>query len=137
VTSILRIERFNYAIGAIVIAAAALTQPRDIALGLAVGAILTCANFFVLRKLVTKWTREAATGRGGNSSLLMLPKMLGMMGAVAVAILVLPIHVVALAIGYSIFLVSIVAEVIYSALRTPEREPTAPQAPEPSEHNHG
>lgn len=136
-TSILRIERFNYAIGAIVIAAAALTQPRDIALGLAVGTILTCANFFVLRKLVTKWTREAAAGQGGNSSLLMLPKMLGMMGAVAVAILLLPVNVVALAIGYSIFLVSIVAEVIYSALRTPEREPTAPEAPEPNEHNHG
>lgn len=127
--SIRRIERLNYGIAAIVIAVAALTQPQDIALGLAVGALLTCANFFVLRKLVAKWTREAATGRGGNASLLMLPKMLGLMGAVALAVLVLPIDVVAFTIGYSIFILSIIVEATYSALRTPP--------PEPNEHNHG
>lgn len=132
-----RIERLNYGIGAIVIAGAALTQPRDIALGLTVGALLTCANFFVLRKLVTKWTREAATGRGGNASLLMLPKMIGLMGAVALAILVLPIDVIAFTIGYSIFIVSIIVEATYSALRTPESEPTAPEPNQSSEHNHG
>lgn len=135
--SILRIERLNYGIGAIAIAVAALTQPRDIALGLAVGTLLTCANFFVLRKLVTKWTREAATGRGGNASLLMLPKMIGLMGAVALAILVLPIDVVAFTIGYSIFIVSIIVEATFSALRTPDREPTTPGHNEPNEHHHG
>src|SRR4051812_33394513 len=94
--SMRRIERLNYAIGAIVIAVAALTQPRDVALGLCVGSLLTCANFFVLRKLVTKWTREAATGNGGgNTSLLMLPKMIGLMGAVAVAVVFLPLDVIA------------------------------------------
>jgi len=95
VNSIRRIERMNYGFGAILVAASALTQPQDIALGIAIGVLLTCINFFVLRKLVTKWTREAATGRGGNASLLMLPKMLGLMGAVALAVLVLPIDVVA------------------------------------------
>ena len=34
----------------------------------------------------------------------MLPKMVGMRGAVAVAVLVLPIHAIAFAIGYSIFI---------------------------------
>jgi hypothetical protein len=131
--SIHRIERLNYALGAVVIAVGAVTQPRRIALGLAVGALLTCANFFVLRKLVTKWTREAASGRGGNSSLLMLPKMIGLMGAVALAVIVLPINVVAFTIGYSIFFVSIVLEATYSALR-PEREPSTT---EPNEHTHG
>jgi ATP synthase I chain len=130
--SIRRIERLNYGIGAVVIAAGALTQGREIALGLAVGALLTCANFFVLRKLVTKWTREAASGRGGNASLLMLPKMIGLMGAVALAVLVLPIDIVAFTIGYSIFFVSIIVEATYSALRTPDHEPS-----EPNEHNHG
>ena len=134
--SIRRIERMNYAIGAIVIAVAALTQPRDIALGLTVGALLTCANFFVLRKLVTKWTRQAAAGRGGNASLLMLPKMIGLMAAVALAILVLPINVVAFTIGYSIFLVSIAIEATYSALRTPDDEPTT-EPTNSDEHNHG
>jgi len=139
VASIRRIERLNYGIGAIVIAAGALTQPRDVALGLAVGALLTCANFFVLRKLVTKWTREAATRRGGNASLLMLPKMVGLMGAVVLALLILPVDVVAFTIGYSIFILSIIIEATYSALRTPEHEPTEPNGHTngQNEHNHG
>ena len=132
--SIRRIERFNYAIGAVVIAVAALTQPRDIALGVTVGALLTCINFFVLRKLVTKWTRDAAQGHGGNASLLMLPKMIGLMGAVAIAVVFLPINVVAFTIGYSIFIVSIIVEATYSTLRIPDSEPTTT---EPNEHNHG
>ena len=48
----------------------------------------------------------------------MLPKMVGLMGAVAVAILFLPIDPIAFTIGYSIFIVSIVIETTYSALRT-------------------
>ena len=137
--SMRRIERINYAIGAIVIAGAALTQPRHIALGLCVGILLTCANFFVLRKLVTKWTREAQTGNDrGNTALLMLPKMIGLMGAVAVAILVLPIDVVAFTIGYSIFLISIIVDTTYSALRPQPGQASPPNQPtEPSEHNHG
>jgi hypothetical protein len=137
--SIRRIERFNYAIGAVAIAVAALTQPRDIALGVTVGALLTCGNFFVLRKLVTKWTRDAAQGRGGNASLLMLPKMIGLMGAVAIAIVFLPINVVAFTVGYSIFLISIAIEATSSTLRIPDDEPgAAPTKPTNSdEHNHG
>lgn len=132
--SILRIERLNYGIGAIVVAIGAITQARDIALGLAVGVLLTCINFFVLRKLVTKWTREAARGQGGNASLLMLPKMVGLMGAVALVILFTSVDVVAFTIGYSIFIVSIIVEATYSALRTPDEEPTHS---EPNEHKHG
>jgi len=140
--SIQRIERLNYAIGAVVIAVAALTQARSIALGLTVGVILTCANFFVLRKLVVKWTSDAAAGRTGSAPLLMLPKMIGLMGAVAVAVLLLPIDVVAFTIGYSIFLISIIAETTYSALRPQPSQhhtsgPTSNGPSEPSEHNHG
>lgn len=148
--SIRRIERLNYGIGAVVIAVAALTQARSIALGLTVGALLTCLNFFVLRKLVVKWTSDAAAGRTGSAPLLMMPKMIGLMGAVAVAVLVLPIDVIAFTIGYSIFLISIVVETIYSALHsshTPEGAapgsphdfpPTEPTDPtQSSEHTHG
>jgi len=121
--SILRIERLNYGIGAIVSAAGAITQPRQIALGLAIGCALTCANFFVLRKLVTKWTTDASEGRTGAAPYLMLPKMVGLMGAVAIAILLLPIDAVAFVIGYSIFLVSILIETLYSALvPSPDQE---------------
>jgi hypothetical protein len=133
--SLLRIERLNYGIGAAVIAVAALTQGRPVALGVTVGVILTCANFFVLRKLVVKWTSDAAAGRTGSAPFLMLPKMVGLMGAVALAILVLPIDVVAFTVGYSIFLISIIVDTTYSALRTQPAPPTEPT--EPSEHNHG
>ncbi|MEO8551230.1 MAG: ATP synthase subunit I [Kofleriaceae bacterium] len=121
--SILRIERLNYGIGAIVSAIGAITQPHTVALGLVVGCVLTCANFFVLRKLVTKWTTDASEGRTGAAPYLMLPKMVGLMGAVAVAILLLPIDAVAFVIGYSIFLVSILIETLYTALvPSPDQE---------------
>ncbi len=122
--SMIRIERLNYALGGILVIAAAITQPQPIALGVAVGVALTCLNFFVLRKLVTKWTSDAAQGKSGNAPLLMLPKMVGLMGAVAVAILVLPIDPIAFTIGYSLFIVSIVLDTTFSALRS-SPEPTS------------
>ena len=89
--SMVRIERLNYGLGGILVIAAAVTQPKDIALGVAVGVALTCLNFFLLRKLVYKWTSDAAKGKTGSAPMLMLPKMVGLMGAVALSILVLPI----------------------------------------------
>jgi hypothetical protein len=128
----LRIERLNYILGGILVLAAAFTQPRPIALGVAVGVALTCANFFVLRRLVTKWTNDAAKGVGGNAPLLMLPKMIVLMGAVAVAILVLPIDAIAFTVGYSLFIVSIVIDTTYSALKAPEST-----TPEGNDNHHG
>ena len=121
--SILRIERINYALGGVLVILAALTQPRPIALGIAVGAALTCLNFNVLRRLVNKWTADAAQGRTGAAPLLMMPKMIGLMAAVALAILFLPIDPIAFVVGYSIFIISIVIDTTYSALRT-EPDPT-------------
>jgi hypothetical protein len=118
--SILRIERINYAIGGVLVIAAALTQSQPVALGIAVGVLLTCLNFFVLRRLVTRWTRDAARGQTGSAPLLMLPKMVGLMGAVAVAILLLPIDPIAFTVGYSIFIISIVIDTSYAALRDPD-----------------
>lgn len=123
--SILRIERINYVLGAVLVAAAALTQSQPIALGIAVGVALTCLNFYVLRRLVSKWTSDAAKGKTGNAPLLMLPKMVGLMGAVAVAILLLPLEPIAFTIGYSIFIISIVIDTTYSALRDPDEGPSS------------
>ncbi len=117
--SIHRIERLNYVLAFVAVVIGLLTQSREIVLGLMIGSALTCLNFYALRRLVVKWTAEAASGKGGNASLLMLPKMVGLMGAVAVAVLFLPIDVVAFAIGYSIFIVSIVIEAATSAFRAP------------------
>jgi hypothetical protein len=114
--SILRIERINYGLGAVVALGSLITQSRAIALGVCIGVALTCVNFFVLRKLITKWTTSAAQGVSSNAPLLMLPKMVGLMLAVAAAVLFLPIDVVAFTIGYSIFIVSIVIETLYSSV---------------------
>ena len=130
--SIQRIERYNYAIAFLLVAVGAVTQPKDVVLGLLVGSGLTCLNFFVLRKLIVKWTADAKTPRGsGAASLLMLPKMMGLMGAVAVAVLLLPLDVIAFTIGYSIFIVSIVIEAVMGAVRG------APDESPGSETNHG
>ena len=114
--SILRIERLNYGLGAILVLASLVTQSRAIALGVCVGVALTCVNFYVLRKLITKWTAAAAKGTSSNAPLLMLPKMVGMMLAVAAAVLFLPIDPIAFTVGYSLFIVSIVIETIYSSI---------------------
>jgi hypothetical protein len=117
--SIHRIERLNYGISAVLVLIALVTQPKAITLGLAAGAALTCANFYVLRRLIVRWTADAAAGRKSNSSMLMLPKMIALMGLVAVAVLLLPINVIAFAAGYSIFIASIVIESIYSTIKPP------------------
>jgi disulfide bond formation protein DsbB len=122
--SLLRIERINYALGGILVIAAAITQPKPIALGIAVGVALTCLNFFVLRKLVFKWTSDAAKGKTGAAPILMLPKMVGLMGAVALAILFLPLDPIAFTIGYSLFIVSIILDTTFSAFRS-NGEPTS------------
>jgi hypothetical protein len=132
--SIRRIERFNYALAGVLVLVGALTQSQRVALGLAVGAGLTCLNFYVLRRLVTRWTADAAKGKPSNASMLMLPKMILLMGAVAVSILLLPIDPIAFAIGYSIFLLSILIESVYSAMKSPEDEAAPPHN---NEHGHG
>lgn len=122
--SILRIERINYAIAGVLVIVATLTQSREVALGIAVGAGLTCLNFNVLRRLVVKWTADAAAGRTGHAPMLMMPKMLGLMLAVAAAIFLLPIDPIAFTIGYSIFIISIVIDTTYSAARNDDPTPT-------------
>lgn len=134
--SIHRIERMNYALAILVtVGGLFITQSRPITLGLMVGSGLTCINFFVLRKLVVKWTTAAQSGKPtGTASMLMMPKMVLLMGAIALAVLLLPIDVIAFTIGYSIFIVSIVVEAVYSALRTPD---PAPEPDSESETHNG
>lgn len=112
--SMRRITRLNFILGGALTIAAAITQPRDIALGVLVGVILTCANFIVLSALVRKWTAEAAAG-AMRSGALVMPKMLGLMVAVVCALEFLPIDAAAFAVGYSTFVVSIMVEALYSA----------------------
>jgi hypothetical protein len=108
--SMTRIERMNYLFGAaLVIGAALTTEPRH-ALGIAVGVALSCLNFVVLSRLVKNWIRPGSTiGRGG---FLFLPKTMVLMISVVLALAFLPISGVGLAIGYSVFVISIFVEAI-------------------------
>ena len=76
----------------LVLRRARVTQPQSVGLGVAVGVALTCLNFFVLRRLVVKWTRhDAAAGKSAAAPLLMMPKMMILlMGAVAASLCVPP-----------------------------------------------
>jgi hypothetical protein len=137
--SILRIERFNYGLSAVATLVALFTQTRSVVLGFAVGAGLTCLNFYVLRRLVVRWTADAAAGKRSNASMLMMPKMIALMGACAAAVLLLPINVPAFAAGYSIFIVSIIVEALYSQLAAPPETNGngAPSTGEGQGTNHG
>ncbi len=128
-----RIERLNYLIGGVLVIAAALTQVRSMALGVAVGVALTCLNFFLLRKLVAKWTDEAAKGISSASAMLVLPKMVGLMAAVVLCLWLLPIQGIGFAVGYSVFVISIFVEIILSAVLP---GPSAPPH-DSSDVNHG
>lgn len=121
--SLVRIERLNYAIGGVLVIAGALTQPRSIALGVAVGVLLTCANFAMVRRIVYRATADAAAGKSSNRMLLVLPKMTFLMAAVALSLWLLPINAAAFAAGYSIFIVSIIVESVLAALRPPTDPP--------------
>jgi hypothetical protein len=114
--SLLRIERLNYLVGAVLCMVAAIGYPTPVSLGVAVGVALTCLNFAVLRRLVFRWTVDAASGGSSNRILLVLPKMTVLMLAVLLVLAFLPVDAIAFVVGFSIFLVSLTIESIYSAL---------------------
>ena len=105
-----RIERMNYLFGAALIVGAALGTSSRHALGIAVGVALSCLNFAAIRRLVSNWVQPGAAHGAGRSGFLFLPKTVGLMVAVALALFLLPISGVGLAIGYSVFVMSIFVE---------------------------
>jgi len=122
-----RIERLNYLLGGVMIIGAALTQHRAVAVGVVVGVALSCLNFAVLRRLIFKWTDAAAKGESTTgASLLMMPKTLGLMITVALCLIFLPISAIGFAFGFSVFVLSIVVELVYSAFAP---TPPAPESP--------
>lgn len=114
--SLLRIERMNYAFGGVMVIIGGLTQAKSIALGITVGVVLTCLNFALLRRIVVRATADAAQGGASNRMLLVMPKMTLMMIAVVLALKFLPISAPGFAIGYSVFVASILVEAVYSAI---------------------
>lgn len=111
ITSLIRIERLNYMLGGALVIAAALAVSREHALGVLVGVVLSCANFGVMRRMVERWMRVAPERRGPQGFFL-LPKMIGLMLAIFLAVHFLPISGVGVIVGFSVFLVSIGVETV-------------------------
>lgn len=141
-----RIERLNYILGGLGIILAALTVSSRPALGVALGVLLTCANFAALRWLVFKWTASVKAGdeRGGNRIYLILPKMVAMMGAVVLIVLFLPIDAIGFLIGYSVFLPSIVIGAVLDTVAPGPADLAGPTTggdvtppPTPTSESHG
>jgi len=116
--SLSRIERMNYILCGALVAATGVLGTRDQVLGALVGVVLSAVNFSLVVRIVEKMT-ASATGRSKGSGLLLAPKMLVLMGAAAVALFLLPISAVMLAVGFSVFLVSIGVETVRYVLRSP------------------
>lgn len=107
------IERTNCVLGALVILVGALFFDAPVALGLALGAVLSCANFWMIHRLVLRVVKNRKPVAVG----LVILKMLALFALVFLCIHYLPIQPVAFAIGLSVFLVSIAAESVRFALK--------------------
>jgi len=108
-----RIERLNYILGGIAAAAAALLLTKEQALGVLVGVVIGSLNFSMIKRIATRWISEAAKGEGQKGSMsgyFLVPKMMLLIAAVFLALRFLPIAPAYLAMGFSIFLLSIVIE---------------------------
>ncbi len=119
-TSLTRIERLNYILGGALVALAAVLGTGEQVLGALVGVLLCSLNFSLVRRLVEKMMR-AAQGKPDSraSAFLLAPKLLVLMGAAAAAVVFLPISPIMLAVGFSVFLVSIGVETVRYVLRSP------------------
>ena len=116
--SLSRIERMNYIVGGVLVAAVGVLGTRDQVLGALVGVLLCAVNFSFVVRIVERMT-AAATGQSKASGLLLAPKLLALMGAAALALVFLPISAVMLAVGFSVFLASITVETVRYVLRSP------------------
>lgn len=104
-----RIERLNYILGVLAAAVFAIAAGTEMALGVLVGAAISAVNFTLIRKLVLGALRSGE-GEPSAGALLFVPKFVAMAVAVALAIYYLPVSPVGVAVGFSVFLVSIGVE---------------------------
>jgi hypothetical protein len=127
VSSLRNIERLNYMLGAVLVIGAAILTSRPEVLGVLVGVALSCANFTLMRRMV-QWWIETPPERRGPRTFVLLPKMMGVMLAVALAIFFLPVSALGVLVGFSVFLGSIAVETVRYTLAGPARR--AGESPE-------
>jgi hypothetical protein len=110
-----RIERLNALFAGVLILGAAAFFETPVLVGVAVGAVLAVANFYGVRRLVTASLRQGGARRAALQ-LLLIAKMGILFVLVFLAIRFLPLSPVALAVGMSVFLISIAVESIRFAM---------------------
>ena len=109
IKSLERIERLNYMFGAALVLVVSALTPIHFTMGVAFGVVLSCVNFSIIRRLVSKLL-AAKPDKRGPTAFFFVPKMAGVLGVVALAIYFLPISAIGMGIGFSVFLVSIMVE---------------------------
>jgi len=103
------IERWNWIIAIVLVLAAALLFDTSVLLGVAVGAFLCCANFWGIHKLIVKSMRVEGRQRAALQ-LLLVAKMVLLMFVIFLVMKYLPLSPAALAVGLSVFFLSIAVE---------------------------
>jgi drug/metabolite transporter (DMT)-like permease len=116
-----KIERLNWVLGALAVAAAAVFFSREFVFGVALGALLTCANFWSIRTLTGRILRSQ-DARRTTLSLLLLGKMILLFALVFLAMWFLPISIPGLGAGLSVFLISVAVESLRQALRPTHKD---------------
>ena len=103
-----RIERINLILAALITCLAGLLWGARGAIAAGVGAALACADFWLLVRI---GTRLVASAREGNPSrglsALLFGKMAALFALVFVSIVVLHLEAIPFALGFSVFVVSI------------------------------
>ena len=122
------ISRTNALLGVAATATAGLIWGPRGALAAAVGATLAWVNFWVLRRFGAQAAARASEGEGWSASRLpmlgagLILKMTALFGLVWVAIRVLRLAAVPFALGFSAFVVSILAAGLFIGLGQSKRE---------------
>jgi ATP synthase I chain len=104
-----RVERVNLVLAAAVTCLAGLLWGARGAIGAGVGAGLACADFYVLVRLVSRMTATVRSGGAATGlGLLLFVKTTVLFALVFVAIRVLRVSPAPFALGFSVFVISIV-----------------------------
>jgi hypothetical protein len=135
--ALVRIERMSYLFGGLLVAVCWLFLPREQALGALVGALIGCINFSLIRGIVTRWISRTATAassaepaRGSASGFFLIPKMAGLLVAIFLALRFLPLSPPFLAVGFSVFMLSIAVETVRGAFGPADDELTGSAPPD-------
>ncbi len=132
-----RIERLNYLFGIALVVAAAALGSRAFVGGCMVGVAITCLNFAVMRAIGLGLTRHVAAGGSPAKAILLLPKTVGLMAVVGLALFFLPIDPLGFVLGFSIILLSITTEAMLTLVRPPAAATPTTDTPNPDDHLHG